>query len=140
MSTDLEQGQGEGSTGQAVSEPAAGDTFENLDVWKDAIDLAASVYDAIRGCRDSGFRHQIQSAALSISSNIAEGYERDSNAEFIRFLFIAKGSCGEVRSQAHFGRRVGLFEESQAFRLAEHSRALSRRLMRLIQVRRERFK
>jgi len=72
-----------------------GGTFENLEVWRDAIELAAQVYELFRDGRDFSFHDQIQRAAASVSNNIVEGYERDTNAEFIRFLFIAKGSWGK---------------------------------------------
>ena len=115
------------------------DTFENLEVWQEAIELAAKVYDLLRECRDFGFRDQIQEASVSVSSNIAEGYERDSNAEFIRFLVIAKGSCGEVRSQAYLARRVKLLPEKESDALIDDAKRLSRRLARFIAVRREKF-
>ena len=115
------------------------DTFENLEVWQEAIELAAKVYDLLRDCRDFGFRDQMQKASVSVSSNIAEGYERDSNAEFIRFLVIAKGSCGEVRSQAYLARRVKLLPLTDADGLIADARRLSKRLARFIAVRREKF-
>ena len=115
------------------------DTFENLDVWQDAIELAARVYELFRDCRDFGFRGQIQDAAVSVSNNIAEGYERDSNAELIRFLFIAKGSCGEVRSQTYVAGRVKLLTDNDAASLISDAKKLSKRIMRFIQVRREKF-
>lgn len=124
-------------SGSRVS--AENDTFENLEVWQDAIELAARVYDFFRSSEDLGFRNQIQRAAASVSNNIAEGYERDTNAEFIRFLIIAKGSCGEVRSQAHLARRIGLLTEEQSGILVEEARRLSRRIARFIAVRREKF-
>ena len=114
-------------------------TFENLEVWQDAIELAVRVYELFRECRDFGFRSQIQNAAVSISNNIAEGYERDSNQEFIRFLFIAKGSCGEVRSQSCIARRVGLLGGDDADRLIWDAKRLSKRMTRFIAVRREKF-
>lgn len=114
-------------------------TFENLEIWQDAVELAARVYELFRSCRDTGFRAQIQQAAVSVSSNIAEGYERDSNPDFIRFLFIAKGSCGEVRSQACVASRVGLLEEEAALQLREYARILSKRIQKFIDARRERF-
>ena len=115
------------------------DTFENLQVWQDAIELAARVYELFRDCRDFGFRGQIQDAAVSVSNNIAEGYERDSNAEFIRFLFIAKASCGEVRSQTYVAGRVKLLTEADAASLIFDAKRLSKRIMKFIQVRREKF-
>lgn len=127
--------QGAGKTYQ----PAADDTFEKLEVWQDAIELGASVYARFRSCTDGSFRQQIQSAAASVSNNIAEGYERDSNQELIRFLIIAKGSCGEVRSQCHLARRVGLINVTPADELVEQAKRLSKRLARFIQVRREEF-
>src|SRR5437764_1424024 len=108
------------------------DTFENLEVWKEAIELAARVYELFRESRDFAFRDQILRAAASVSNNIAEGYERDSNAEFVRFLFIAKGSCGEVRSQAYLARRVKLLADDHAGALIADAKRLSKRIMRLI--------
>jgi four helix bundle protein len=112
-------------------------------IWKcgvsEGVDLAARVYELFRGCRDFEFRGQIQAAAVSFSNNIAEGYERNSNAEFIRFLFIAKGSCGEVRSQAYVARRVHLLGEPDAAALIADAKRLSKRIMKFIQVRRKKF-
>lgn len=115
------------------------DTFENLEVWRDGIELAARVYERFRNCRDLGFRTQIQNASASISNNIAEGYERDSNQEFIRFLFIAKGSCGEVRSQAYLARRIKLLTDEDARALVNDAKRLSKRIQKLIDVRRDKF-
>jgi four helix bundle protein len=131
--------QGAGSREQEHRAAVNDDTFENLEVWRDAIELAARAYEVMRDCRDFGFRDQMLRAAASISNNIAEGYERDSNTEFIRYLFIAKGSCGEVRSQCYLGRRVKLLSEADAAVLISDTKRLSKRLMRLIAVRREKF-
>ena len=117
----------------------ANDTSENLEVWQDVIELAARVYELFRSGRDFSFRDQIQRAVASVSNNIAEGYERDTNAEFIRFLFIAKGSCGEVLSQAHLACRISLLTEEQSGNLVEEARWLSRRIARFIAVRQEKF-
>jgi four helix bundle protein len=128
-------------TPKAQTHPAeareSGRTFENLEIWQDAITLATHVYERFQGCRDYEFRGQIRAA--SVSSNIAEGYERDSNAELIRFLFIAKGSCGEVRSQCHLAHRVKLLEETAANEMINESQRLSRRIQKLIDVQREKF-
>ena len=69
--------------------------FEDLEVWKEGMRLAKAVYHAMQGSKDFGLRDQMQRAAVSISSNIAEGFERNSNKEFIQHLYIAKGSCAE---------------------------------------------
>jgi four helix bundle protein len=77
-------------------------TFEDLNVYKQGRDLTNKIYELTRQkkfARDYGLRDQIRRAPVSIMSNIAEGFERGTNAEFSRFLFIAKGSCGEVRAQ-----------------------------------------
>ena len=113
--------------------------FEDLLVWKQAIDLAASVYPALETSRDFGFKDQRQRAAVSISSNIAEGYERGSNADFIRFLYYAKGSCGEVRSQRQVASRVRLVSDKTAADLIAAARLLSRRLGAFINVRETKF-
>lgn len=115
------------------------DTFENLEVWKEAVELAVRVYELFRECRDFEFRGQIQAAAVSVSSNIAEGYERSSNAEFIRFLDIARGSCGEVRSQAYVAWRVKLLKDADAPALIADAKRLSKRIARLMEVRRKDF-
>ncbi len=124
---------------QEPRRPMDDDTFENLEVWQAAVELAARVYELFRDCRDFGFRGQIQEASVSVSNNIAEGYERDSNQEFIRFLFIAKGSCGEVRSQTYVARRVGLLKPEDAVAVISDAKRLSKRIMKLIQSRRVNF-
>jgi four helix bundle protein len=115
------------------------DTFENLEVWREGVELAARVYELFRECNDWNFRGQIQAAAVSVSSNIADGYERTSNAEFIRFLDIARGSCGEVRSQAFLAARVQLLSDTAADTLIQDARRLSKRIARLMEVRRKDF-
>ena len=70
--------------------------FEDLEVWKESMKLASCVYKEFKSVRDYGLRDQVQRAAVSIASNIAEGFERRSNKEFIQHLYIAKGSCAEL--------------------------------------------
>lgn len=115
---------------------APGKQFEDLEVWKDAVELAAAVFACFRNCSDRDFKNQIQRAAVSVSSNIAEGYERGSDPDFVRFLFIAKASCGEVRSQAHVAQRVALLPAEACSALVARASVLSRRLHKLIQARR----
>jgi len=76
--------------------------FENLDAWRMARKLANEIYASSSSgafARDFALRDQIRDAAVSVISNIAEGFERGGNAEFVQFLSIAKGSVGEVRAQ-----------------------------------------
>ena len=75
------------------------ESFEDLRIWQEARILVKEVYTDFADCRDFNFRGQIQSAAVSIMNNSAEGFERATDADFARFLDIAKGSCGEVRSK-----------------------------------------
>ena len=78
--------------------------FEDLEIWKDARALTREIYQLTRDSKfskDFALRDQIRRAAISIMSNIAEGFERAGNQEFIQFLYVAKASCGEVRSQLY---------------------------------------
>ena len=72
--------------------------FEDLKVWKTGMGLASAVYKRVKLLRDHGLKDQMQRSAISIPSNIAEGYERNSNKEFIQHLFIAKGSLRRVEN------------------------------------------
>ncbi len=76
--------------------------FEELDVWKRSARLSAEIYKTLVELKDYGFRDQITRAGLSIPSNVAEGYERNSNKELALFLNYAKGSAGELRTQIHW--------------------------------------
>jgi len=92
-------------------------SFEELDVWKRACRLAVRAYEILKDCRDYGLKDQMTRAAVSIASNIAEGAERNSKAEYIRFLHIAKGSAGELRTQVYIAQQIGIYPDSQAIEL-----------------------
>lgn len=83
------------------------EAFEDLEVWKRGARLAADIYRRLRDLKDWGFRDQITRSGLSIPSNIAEGYERESKRECINFLSYAKGSAGELRTQIYIGIDIG---------------------------------
>ena len=88
--------------------------FEDLIAWQKARELVREVYRLTKlppFKKDYGLRNQIQRAAVSIMSNIAEGFERGGRAEFHNFLVIAKGSCAEVRSQAYIALDIGYITE-----------------------------
>ena len=78
--------------------------FEDLEIWKEARRLTQAIYQLTKSdkfSRDFALRDQVRRAAVSIMSNIAEGFERGGNQEFVQFLYVAKASCGEVRSQIY---------------------------------------
>lgn len=81
--------------------------FEELDVWKNARSLSKDIYILTKDWSDYELKDQIRRAAVSISSNIAEGYDRGSKADFARFLYIARGSGSEVRSQLYLALDLG---------------------------------
>lgn len=81
--------------------------FEDLVCWQKARQLVREVYKAFRDCRDYGFKDQIQRAAVSVMSNIAEGFESGTRQEFLNYLYIAKGSAGEVRAQLYAAHDIG---------------------------------
>jgi len=88
--------------------------FEDLECWKEAASLAIEIYRiSSRGelGRDFGFRDQLRRAVVSIASNIAEGKERETIPEFIRFLYIAKGSGGELKTQLYIAKEIGYLDE-----------------------------
>jgi four helix bundle protein len=80
--------------------------FEDLLVWQKSIDLAIIVYKLFEKNQDRGFKNQIQRASVSIANNIAEGFDRSSDKEFKRFLFIALGSASEVRSMNYLALKL----------------------------------
>ena len=108
------------------------DAFEKLDVWRRSCRLSVDIYGALSGCRDYGIRDQITRSALSVPSNIAEGYERDSGNEYMRFLRIAKGSCGELRTQLYIAREIGVLEAQQARGFISEAMEISKMLRGLI--------
>jgi four helix bundle protein len=113
--------------------------FEDLNVWKEAMRLATKTYSLLNDCKDYGLRDQMQRASVSIPSNIAEGYERDSNKEYIRFLFIAKASCGELRTQIYLALEFKIIDKNAGKELLEQSRMVSAMLYKLIKTRKEKF-
>ena len=108
-------------------------SFEDLPVWQSATDLAAEIFE-LTAHTAFKFRgdlvNQIRRASLSVSNNIAEGFERGSTADLINFLYIARGSCGETRSMLRFAPKLGGMEAEQnaLSAAAEHCADVSRQL------------
>lgn len=103
-------------------------TFEKLEVWHEAKNLAVEIYRIFRSCRDFSFRDQIQRAAVSIPANIAEGLERTSPAECKHFMSFAKGSAGELRTFLHIAEETKLLESDAALRLRGKAVQISKQL------------
>jgi len=96
--------------------------FEDIIAWQLAKELTVSIYTLFEKSNDYGFKDQIQRASISIMNNIAEGFERKTNNEFKQFLFIAKGSCGEVMSMliiAQDLKKISLEDYTELFTKAE---------------------
>ncbi len=114
------------------------ESFEDLLVWQKGMKLVKQVYLITRDgklSKDFNLRDQLRSAALSVTSNIAEGFERASRKEYLNFLNIAKGSAGELRSLLRVALEIGYLEEPQFFEMQgmvlELSRFLSNQIKSL---------
>ncbi len=110
--------------------------FEDLEVWQEARQVVKLVYALTAKFprqETFGLASQMQRAAISVMSNIAEGFERGSNAEFIQFLYMARGSCGELRSQCYVALDLGYASSSEIDEVYQRCQRLSRRLQALIE-------
>ena len=102
--------------------------FEDIKAWQGARALARMLHEAVKFGSDYKFRGQIQSAAVSIMSNIAEGFSRRSTREFTQFLFIAKGSAAEVQSQLYVALDQGYVSQEKFNELYSKSEDVARLL------------
>jgi len=103
--------------------------FEGLIAWQKARELTRNIYQVTGEgdfVRDFGLKDQIRRAAVSVMSNIAEGYDRGGRAEFHQFLVIAKGSCAEVRSQLYVAYDVNYLDSDNFQQLKQDTEELSR--------------
>lgn len=87
--------------------------FEDIIAWQKSRELTLLIYNSFKDCRDYSFRDQIQRATVSIMNNVAEGYERMGDKEFRKFLYIAKGSSGEVRSMLYLALDLGYINKER---------------------------
>ena len=115
--------------------------FKDLKVWRRAKELAVDIYKETQDepfSRDFGFRDQIRKAAVSVPSNIAEGDERGSNKDAIRFFYIAKGSLAELRTQVEIASDIGYVTSEKAKGLDKKCVAIGKMLGSLIKARYDR--
>ncbi len=94
---------------------------EKLDVWNKSARLSADVYQAFKECKDFGFKDQITRAGLSIPSNIAEGMEKESLKEQVRFLDVAKGSAAEFATQTYIAMAIEYIDTQEGKRWIEEA-------------------
>ena len=105
-------------------------SFEDLQVWQRSKTLAIVVYRSLQDCRDFGLRDQMQRAAVSIPSNIAEGYER-SPKDFARFISIAIGSSSELRTQTYIALDLKIIDVAIAEKIIDETKQFNRMLRAL---------
>ncbi len=93
--------------------------FEDVEAWKAGRDLVTVVCGSFSGCKDWGFRDQIQRAAVSVMSNVAEGFESGSNREYARYLTIARASAAEVKSLSYAALDLAYIAEADRRRIQD---------------------
>ena len=111
------------------------DSVEDLRVWKEAMKLCIDVHIAFRYSRNFPLRDQAMKSAISIPSDIAEGFERHSNKEFIHFLYVAKASAAELRTQLQVAKSIGELVDDVGTRLIETAKKVSSMLSKFIKAR-----
>ncbi|HBM15711.1 MAG TPA: four helix bundle protein [Lentisphaeria bacterium] len=107
-------------------------SFEDLEVWKKACRLSVDIYNYLKAVHDYALKDQICRSAVSIASNIAEGQERGSNREFIRFLRIAQGSAAELRTQLYISREIDLISKVDSNDFINRVKSISQMIQALI--------
>jgi four helix bundle protein len=106
--------------------------FEEIIAWQKSQDLCVEIYFIFQDLNDFGFKNQIQRASVSISNNIAEGFDRMSYREFVRFLYIALGSCSEVKSMLYLSYKLNYLSIEQSENLIDKSNEVGKIIRGLI--------
>jgi four helix bundle protein len=106
--------------------------FEDLIAWEKSQDLAVEIYETFKDLKDWGFKDQICRAVISISNNIAEGFDRQSPKEFKRFLYISTGSASEVKSMLYLAERLSFIDKNKANQLISNVNEVSKIIYGLI--------
>ncbi len=107
-------------------------SFEDLEVWKESKDLYKELFSIFSNYKDYSFKDQLLRASLSIMNNIAEGFDRETGKELIRFLYISRGSCSEVRSMLYLAKDFSFVDEKEILNLLEKTRKISAKLTKFI--------
>jgi four helix bundle protein len=108
--------------------------FEEIEAWKKSQVVAVRIYTLLQANVDFGFKNQIQRAAISISNNIAEGFERGSDADFRRFLFISLGSCSEVKSMIYIAHHLHYMTYEESIQMRKDLTEISRMIKGFIRI------
>ena len=112
-------------------------SFEDLWIWQEAMQICYEVYDCMKDCRDFNLRNQMQDSSVSVPSNIAEGFELNTDRAFIRHLFISKGSAGELRTQVYIAIRQGYIPEERGIKLIARIKRLGAGIYNFIDSRKK---
>ena len=108
--------------------------FEEIEAWKKSQLIAVRIYKLLQANLDFGFKNQIQRAVVSISNNIAEGFDRGSDADFRRFLFIALGSCSEVKSMIYIAHHLSYLSIDDSIQMRKDLTEISRMIKGFIRT------
>jgi four helix bundle protein len=108
--------------------------FEDILAWQKGKVMTLKIYTLLKDLKDYGFKDQIFRASVSVMNNIAEGFERKSDSEFKHFLFIAKGSCGEVRSMLYLANELNYITREEYSNLINLSNEVSKIISGLIKT------
>ena len=109
--------------------------FEKLEVWKKSSRLAVDVVRELEGCKNYGLVDQLMRSSLSVPSNISEGEERETAKESARFLYYAKGSCGEMITQLYIASELGYIPKHKSSAFISEAKHISVMLAKLIKIR-----
>ena len=113
--------------------------FEDLFIWNTSMQMCYRIYEAMANCKDYGLRNQMEKSAVSIPSNISEGYELGSDKGFIRHLHISKGSCAELRTQLYIAVNRKYISAEQGDQLIDQAKKISSMIQLFIAERRKRM-
>ena len=106
--------------------------FEDLEGWRRSKELTIQMFKHLKGSKEYALKDQMIRASISIASNIAEGFERNSTKDFLRFLHISKGSAGELKTQLLIASKSGVINEAAAHKLYAETKQISSMLQGLI--------